>query len=118
MNILANAIDALEESNRGRSFQEIARNPNRIWINTDKTKENEVHIIIADNGIGIPEHIQSRLFDPFFTTKSVGNGTGLGLSITYQIITEKHGGLIHVNSTPSQGTQFIITLPIKRKEIS
>ncbi|BAY09667.1 trifunctional serine/threonine-protein kinase/ATP-binding protein/sensor histidine kinase [Calothrix sp. NIES-2098] len=112
INLLVNAIDALEQSNRGRSFHEITNNPNRIWIRTLKTAENQVQITIADNGVGIPEQMRSRLFDPFFTTKPVGKGTGLGLSISHQVIAEKHGGSIHVNSTPGQGTEFIITLPI------
>ncbi|MHC5821380.1 MAG: sensor histidine kinase, partial [Nostoc sp.] len=113
MSMIMNAIDALEERNHSHSFQEITTNANRICIRTIKTEQNQVQIIITDNGIGIPEKIRSRLFDPFFTTKPVGKGTGLGLSISYQVITEKHGGFIHVKSTPSQGTEFIITLPIK-----
>ncbi|BAY34833.1 integral membrane sensor signal transduction histidine kinase [Nostoc carneum NIES-2107] len=114
INMIVNAIDAVEERNQGRSFTEIASNPSRIWIRTAKTEENQVQIIIGDNGIGIPEQLRSRLFDPFFTTKPVGKGTGLGLSISYQVIKEKHGGSIHVHSTPSQSTEFIITLPISR----
>ncbi len=113
MSMIMNAIDALEERNHSRSFQEITTNANRICIRTIKTEKNQVQIIITDNGAGIPEKIRSRLFDPFFTTKPVGKGTGLGLSISHQVITETHGGFIHVNSTPSQGTEFIITLPIK-----
>ena len=113
MNLILNAIDALEESNRGRSFQEISTNPNRIWISTVLTEQNQVQIIIADNGIGIPEKIRSRLFDPFFTTKPVGKGTGLGLSISYQIITEKHGGKLWCDSTPEGETRFAIAIPVK-----
>ncbi|MBD2435590.1 ATP-binding sensor histidine kinase [Nostoc sp. FACHB-110] len=112
INLIINAIDAVEESNRGRSFAEIKANPNQIRIRTLTTEQNQIQIIIADNGIGIPQEIQSRLFDPFFTTKPVGKGTGLGLSISHQVITEKHGGSIHVNSVLNQGTEFIITLPI------
>ncbi|MBE9206323.1 AAA family ATPase [Nostoc sp. LEGE 06077] len=113
LNVIVNAIDALEQSNQGRSFQEITANPNQIHIRTLKTKQKQVQIIIADNGIGIPEEIQSRLFDPFFTTKPVGKGTGLGLSISHQVITEKHSGSININSVLGQGTEFIITVPIK-----
>ncbi|WP_373534945.1 AAA family ATPase [Microcoleus sp.] len=118
MNLILNAIDALEETNRKRSFQEISTKQNRIWISTVKTEQKQVQIIIADNGVGIPEKILSRIFDPFFTTKPVGKGTGLGLSISYQAIAEKHGGSIKVKSTPGQGTKFIITLPIKAKQKS
>jgi two-component system, NtrC family, sensor kinase len=112
MNLLANAIDALEESNLGRSFQDIAANPNRIWIRTLNPTPNQVQITIADNGCGIPENVRSRLFDPFFTTKQVGKGTGLGLSISYQVVTEKHRGKLWCDSTPSAGTKFVIELPI------
>ena len=82
MNLLANAIDALEEGNAGHSFSDIADKPNQIWIKTTKIGEDSVQIAIADNGTGIPEKSRSHLFDPFFTTKPVGKGTGLGLSIS------------------------------------
>lgn len=114
MNIIANAIDALEESNRDRSFEDIATAPNKISITTTKTAQNFLRITIADNGAGIPEDLRSRLFDPFFTTKPVGKGTGLGLSISYQVITEKHGGKLWCESNLETGTQFIIEIPIHR----
>ncbi|PMB51567.1 histidine kinase [Fischerella thermalis CCMEE 5201] len=113
MNLLANAIDALEESNQGRSFAQIASNPNIIHISTIKA-DNQVIISIADNGLGIPQAIHSKLFDPFFTTKPVGKGTGLGLSISYQIVTEKHHGRLYCNTTPGQGTKFVIEIPIRQ----
>jgi signal transduction histidine kinase len=112
MNILANAIDALDESNSGRSFAEIQANPNRITIRTTVEKEG-VKIAIADNGKGIPEEVKSRIFDHLFTTKGVGKGTGLGLAIARQIVVEKHGGAIEVNSTLGQGTEFVIVIPIE-----
>ena len=112
MNILSNAIDALEESNKGRSLPEITANPNIIRIETHHQNLEKVMIIIADNGGGIPPEIQNRLFDPFFTTKPVGKGTGLGLSISYQIITEKHGGKLWFESALGQGTKFVIELPV------
>ena len=113
MNILTNAIDALEESNVGRSYQEIAANPNFIKIQTKLNQDkNNILIKIKDNGLGIPNEIKSQIFDHLFTTKAVGKGTGLGLSITQQIIVEKHGGSIEVNSIPGEGAEFIITLPI------
>ncbi|MGL5063650.1 MAG: AAA family ATPase [Microcoleus sp.] len=111
MNILANAIDALDESNIGRSFAEIQVNPNQITIRT--TVENEVvKIAIADNGKGMSEDVKSRIFDHLFTTKVVGKGTGLGLAIARQIVVEKHGGAIDVNSELGSGTEFVLTLPI------
>jgi signal transduction histidine kinase len=61
------------------------------------------------------EAVRQRLFDPFFTTKAVGKGTGLGLSISYQIVVKKHGGCIECNSTPGQGTEFVITIPISQR---
>ncbi len=111
MNILSNAIDALEEKNQNRSFAEIAANPSLIEIKTTVPREGWIRIEIADNGPGIPEEVRSRLFDPFFTTKPVGKGTGLGLSISYQIITERHNGAIQCESSPGLGTKFIIELP-------
>ncbi|MDF5717822.1 MAG: MHYT domain-containing protein [Rhizonema sp. NSF051] len=153
MNLLSNAIDALEESLLIRSYpvQEkslsegsiaeissyecfpaketgrrvevsdadlsLVRNKGEkrtptIHIRTEVIKPNLVRIHIADNGRGIPLEILNKIFDPFFTTKPVGKGTGLGLSICYQII-EKHQGQLSVNSQIGQGTEFVITLPIK-----
>ncbi|MEH2091499.1 sensor histidine kinase [Nostoc sp.] len=107
MNLLANAIDALEDC-----FQkELCSNP-LIRISSEQVNENVI-IRIADNGVGIPQEIQSRLFDPFFTTKAVGKGTGMGLSISYQIITEKHGGSLQCISSLGQGAEFVITIPIR-----
>jgi signal transduction histidine kinase len=109
MNILANAIDALSESD---NLILKTRKNLQIRIRTKLTNDNHVIISIADNGSGIPEHIQKRLFDPFFTTKPVGKGTGLGLSISYQIIVEKHGGQFYCISTPGEGSEFIIKIPV------
>jgi predicted ATPase/signal transduction histidine kinase len=111
MNFMANGIDALEESNTGRSFAEIQALPNCITITT--SVENEaVKIAIADNGKGMNEEVKQKIFDHLFTTKGVGKGTGLGLAIAKSIIVEKHGGAIAVDSTLAQGTKFTIQLPI------
>ncbi|WP_445633368.1 histidine kinase [Nostoc sp. DSM 114161] len=118
MNLLSNAIDALEESNQRRSFQDISANLNTILIQTRQIDANQVMIMISDNGVGIPPEICSKLFDPFFTTKPVGKGTGLGLFISYQIVTEKHGGNLSCESTVGQGTKFAIEIPIKAKRIA
>ncbi|MBG1258084.1 response regulator [Nostoc commune] len=113
MNLLANAIDALEESNIGRTYIEIEANPNQVLIQTSLT-ENKKHILIRikDNGVGMSSNVQQKIFDHLFTTKAVGQGTGLGLSIARQIVVEKHGGTLEVNSAPGQGSEFIIKLPI------
>ena len=114
MNILVNALDALEERDRQRTPTEIQENPSAIVISTELASEGWVKIRIADNGCGIPKDIASRIFDPFFTTKDVGKGTGLGMSISYQIVTEKHGGTIECVSQPDEGAAFIIQIPRDR----
>ncbi|MBE9007290.1 AAA family ATPase [Fortiea sp. LEGE XX443] len=113
MNLLANAIDALEESNIGRQFYEIALQPNQIVIQTSLSDDkSQVVIQIIDNGMGIPDDVKNKIFDHLFTTKSVGKGTGLGLAIARQIIVEKHSGILEVNSVQGEGSEFIIKLPI------
>ena len=114
MNLFSNAIDALEDSNQTRTYQEIENDPNIIEIYTAVTDLNQIKITITDNGVGIPESVKSRLFDPFFTTKPVGKGTGLGLSISYQILTEKHHGKLWCESTLGVGTQFYIEIPVQQ----
>lgn len=121
LNIIANAIDALEELNLERNRDEIKANPNKITIRTFLTDESEkiikerstshVIISIADNGMGMTEEVKQRVFNHLFTTKSVGKGTGLGLSISRSIIEEKHGGWLSCNSVPGEGTEFIIEIP-------
>ncbi|MDX2242966.1 MAG: GAF domain-containing protein [Leptolyngbyaceae cyanobacterium bins.302] len=139
MNILANAIDALEESpkfSHGEALptvrletkiqKALQRATNldsleeqtipTIWIRTECTENNQVTIRLIDNGVGIPESLKSRLFDPFFTTKPVGKGTGLGLSISYQIICDRHKGSLICQSVPGMGTEFIITIPVLQSQ--
>lgn len=110
MNLLANAIDALEESVvNGKITDELI-----IWIRTKViNEEKSILIEIADNGTGIPPEVQQSIFEQFFTTKPLGKGTGLGLAIAHEIIVEKHGGTLRVNSTPGKGAQFLITIPIQ-----
>ncbi|RMH74150.1 MAG: GAF domain-containing protein [Cyanobacteria bacterium J007] len=128
MNILGNAIDALEGYNKKRSREEMAQHPNRILIQTfplkadgqpwtpesDRAIPDKVAIAISDNGEGMNHEVRARLFDPFFTTKPVGKGTGLGLSISYQIIVEKHKGSLQCISAPGQGAQFRIEIPVRQ----
>ncbi|MDP5337855.1 MAG: HAMP domain-containing histidine kinase, partial [Nodularia sp. (in: cyanobacteria)] len=106
MNILTNAIDALEINFGGEQRQ--------IHIMTEVVHTNKVAIRIADNGLGIPEKARAKLFDPFFTTKDVGKGTGLGLSISYQIIVDKHGGNLYCNSIAGEGAEFVVEIPIQQ----
>ncbi|MDF0555159.1 ATP-binding sensor histidine kinase [Kamptonema sp. UHCC 0994] len=111
MNLLSNAIDAVEESNTGHTYGEIN---NEITVKTELTSDKKQAVIrIKDNGIGMNADVQSKIFEHLFTTKEVGKGTGLGLAIARQIVVEKHGGSIQVNSILGSGTEFIITLPIK-----
>ncbi|MBP0018570.1 MAG: AAA family ATPase [Cyanobacteria bacterium SBLK] len=112
MNLLANAIDALDESNKEKTFQEIERAPNRITIVTELSEDKKkIAIRIIDNGMGMSEDIKARIFEPGFTTKGVGKGTGLGMAIAKSIVTEKHGGRIFCQSILERGTEFMISLP-------
>ncbi|NEU77727.1 ATP-binding sensor histidine kinase [Nostoc sp. UIC 10630] len=114
MNLLANAIDSLEEFNEHRTYADIALQPSIITIRT--TVEGNLAVIrIADNGSGISENVRSQLFTPFFTTKAVGKGTGLGLSISYQIVTKKHRGKLECLSVLGQGAEFIVSIPLKAR---
>jgi len=113
MNLLANAIDALEEGNQGRSFADIKANPNRIILKTELSADQQQAVIrIKDNGIGMTDAVKQKIFEHLFTTKGVGKGTGLGLAIAQQIVVEKHGGAIAVNSQIGKGTEFVLTLPL------
>ncbi|MEC4803648.1 MAG: response regulator [Jaaginema sp. PMC 1079.18] len=113
MNLFANAIDAFDENICGKSYSEIEQNPNIISIKTAMVAENQVQILIRDNGCGMESETVERIFEQGFTTKGVGKGTGLGMAIAQQIIAEKHGGEIGVNSQLGEGTEFIIRLPLQ-----
>ncbi|MGL6282970.1 MAG: sensor histidine kinase, partial [Microcoleaceae cyanobacterium] len=121
MNIIANALDALEEqislcsssdSEDHQGNKTNKTNKPTIKITTEKTTDDHIMIHIQDNGPGIPAKVQEQIFEAFFTTKTTGKGTGLGLAICGQIL-EKHQGKIQVNSQLGEGTEFIITLPVK-----
>jgi two-component system, NtrC family, sensor kinase len=133
MNLLNNAIDALEKHKQERmlnldktlttevnswhqgsikiSTEVVYRSGEESGSNLEQNAK-RVAIRIADNGPGIPQEVKERIFDPFFTTKPVGKGTGLGLSISYQIVVEKHGGQLRCLSEPGKGTEFIVEIPI------
>jgi PAS domain S-box-containing protein len=136
MNILSNAIDALEKKRvrikerRVRRQQEEDESPPSITICTSiqehRVQEHCPHfsplipyllIQIADNGCGMSESVRSRIFDPFFTTKPIGSGTGLGLSISYQIVVERHKGALQVTSAEERGTEFAIALPLRQNPL-
>jgi len=124
MNLLSNAIEALEEAAVEGSALGVLP---KITIRTEvKHHENildadecfwnasMVIIRIADNGPGVSKELQKHIFDPFFTTKPVGTGTGLGLSISHQIVVEKHGGQLSCFSVPGEGTEFIVEIPLNQ----
>ncbi|MEH2405540.1 ATP-binding protein [Nostoc sp.] len=126
MNVLANAIDALEEGMEdsvsplgirdkgqwGIKNGEISAPTPRIIIRTKVLDHHSVLIRIADNGPGMKEETIHRIYDPFFTTKDVGKGTGLGMAISYQIVVDKHGGILKCRSQPGEGTEFWIQIPV------
>ncbi|MBD1936676.1 ATP-binding protein [Microcoleus sp. FACHB-68] len=114
MNIINNAIDALNQSNKNRAPIEIKNFPTRITISTQVINFDWVRVSIKDNGPGMPASVKKRLFDPFFTTKPSGEGTGLGLSISYQIVVDKHYGQLQCFSEVGQGAEFVIEIPIKQ----
>jgi two-component system NtrC family sensor kinase len=110
MNILANALDAMEDQRDLSQSQ-----PCTIRITTKKLEHGSIQIAIADNGSGIPEEVQQRIFDPFFTTKAIGKGTGMGMSISYQIVTERHQGKLYCVSEVGKGTEFFLEIPIHQE---
>jgi signal transduction histidine kinase len=115
MNILNNAIDALENQPSPRIITistEVETGSKQPTTDDGRATTDFIVIRIADNGSGINEDIMPKIFDPFFTTKPVGSGTGLGLSISHQIVVEKHKGQIYCTSTLEQGTEFIVKIPL------
>jgi predicted ATPase/signal transduction histidine kinase/tRNA A-37 threonylcarbamoyl transferase component Bud32 len=131
MNILSNAIDALQESfvnshPLGKAAQRIStlyveekgqktKDKRQIRIRTELADFNTVRIRIADNGLGMEHEVQQKIFNPFFTTKPIGSGTGLGLSISYKIVVDKHKGQLICDSTPGKGNEFIIEIPTQQQ---
>lgn len=113
MNIISNAIDALEDKQSREKAQGSPLQTPRLTITTSILNSQEVSIKIADNADGIPPEVQEKIFDMFFTTKSAEKGTGLGLAISYQIITEKHGGKLKLTSELNKGTEFQVILPLE-----
>lgn len=122
MNIIANAIDALEGKRRQLGedgdivgdVEELSETLATLTIRTEVVDSQAIAIKIIDNGAGMKESVKNKIFDPFFTTKPVGSGTGLGLSISYQIVVEKHRGRLDCFSELGVGTEFMITIPLKQ----
>jgi signal transduction histidine kinase len=112
MNLLVNAIDAIEQ--RQDSLEPAAQLDyvGQIAIATSISSENMALISVQDNGCGMTPEVQEKIFNPFFTTKPVGKGTGMGLATSYQIVTENHRGNLRCISTPGEGSEFAISLPI------
>jgi PAS domain S-box-containing protein len=119
MNLLDNAIDALESQPEPRVITirtSLSQTSVQTFHQHDCTNQDEilqsVVIQIADNGLGMSEEVRQQIFDPFFTTKPVGSGTGLGLAISHQVVVEKHKGQIRCVSAPGQGTELIVEIPV------
>ncbi len=114
MNLLANAIDTLDDISQLANCEVPKTRSNLITVSTGLAADDKCIVIkIEDNGAGIDEAVKPRIFDHLFTTKEVGRGTGLGLAIVRQIVVDKHSGSIDVASTLGQGTCFTLTLPIQ-----
>lgn len=127
MNIITNAIDAIDERDLQRSPEEIKANPSKIIIRTElgypesdslsSQPEPQLAVIrIIDNGPGMTEEVRRSIFNPFFTTKPAGKGTGLGLAISYDIVVEKHKGSLECISELGKGTEFIISIPLRQSK--
>ncbi|MEC4985409.1 MAG: ATP-binding protein, partial [Oscillatoria sp. PMC 1076.18] len=118
MNLLTNAIDAVEEKQKkikaSQNSESEIFSP-QIKISTSTSENTWIRVEITDNGIGISSEISQKIYDPFYTTKPVGYGTGLGLAISYQIINNDHKGILSCVSEPGKGTQFVIKIPIYSK---
>lgn len=114
MNILSNAIDAINDYSKECSTENLKTYSGTILVSTQVFNSKQVIILIGDNGAGMTREVSRRIFDPFFTTKPVGSATGLGMSITYKIIVEQHHGELQCISAPGQGTAFLIQIPISQ----
>ena len=116
MNILTNAIDAIEQANieQANTKQPQIEQDAEICIRTAVLRAGWVEIAIADNGPGMTESVRNQIFNPFFTTKPVGKGTGIGMSISYQIVVDKHQGNLECCSQLGKGTEFLIQIPIQQ----
>ncbi|MGI0491571.1 trifunctional serine/threonine-protein kinase/ATP-binding protein/sensor histidine kinase [Alkalinema pantanalense CENA528] len=117
MNLIANAIDAIDELCQQRTFDTNRALPSVIQIQTEVVDQQHIAVHIRDNGAGMTEETRQQLFAPFFTTKPTGQGTGLGLSISYQIVVEKHHGHVSCVSAANEGAEFTVTIPIRQPDL-
>ena len=119
MNLLANAIDALEEGVGKREWriEKTQFLTPQIRIYTSVNNE-QVTIRFTDNGQGMSESVQSKIFNSCFTTKPEGKGTGLGLLISYQIVVDQHGGELNCVSTLGKGTELTLKIPVRLSKTS
>jgi signal transduction histidine kinase len=106
LNMLVNAAHAITDV-----VGDGGRGKGTITVTTRQV-DGFAEIRISDTGTGIPPEIREKIFDPFFTTKEVGKGTGQGLAIAHDVIVNKHGGTIALESEPGKGSTFIIRLPL------
>lgn len=122
LNILSNAIDALEDAEKQHRYAPQSDPSKKIAKPTlviqTKQVDQEIQISIRDNGQGISKVVQTQLFDPFFTTKPIGKGTGLGLSVAYQVIVDQHQGELTCHSEIGKGTEFVIKIPQRPRHCS
>lgn len=116
MNLLVNAIDAIEQRRQSLEHTEKLDYIGTIAITTCIPSKDRITISIYDNGCGMTHQVKEKIFNPFFTTKPVGKGTGMGLAISYQIITENHQGHLQCFSTLGKGTEFKIELPVRNHQ--
>jgi signal transduction histidine kinase len=108
LNLLINAAHAVAERYAGSRLR------GSIRVRTERHRD-DVQLSVQDDGNGISPEIQGRIFEPFFTTKAVGTGTGQGLAIAHAIVVEKHGGSLRFESTPGQGSTFVISIPTQTR---
>ena len=121
MNVLTNAIDALEDafvnnnlSSHGGDKEEPVKYGQIRIVTEICPGEKAVAVRIEDNGCGMTQTVRQKIFEPFFTTKPVGKGAGIGLTISHEIVVEQHGGKLTCNSAPGEGTELIIEIPLNQ----
>ena len=121
MNVLTNAIDALEDafvnnnlSSHGGDKEEPVKYGQIRIVTEICPGEKAVAVRIEDNGCGVTQTVRQKIFEPFFTTKPVGKGAGIGLTISHEIVVEQHGGKLTCISAPGEGTEFIIEIPLNQ----